>query len=113
MSNIMAGTYKISAIPLLYTRGTFEGKLQGASFTAVSPSDTKEWFTNNCGQFELEFSKLMPMPVARAMVAALMHGDEVELPGFYEEERFERGFIFEWPMAHFMTASQFAHQRIV
>jgi hypothetical protein len=107
----MTENYRISAIPLLYSRGTFQGKLQGASFTAVSPNDTKEWFTNNCGQFELEFSKIMPLPEARVLVASLMRGDEIELPGLYREAQFERGFIFEWPVAYSRSASQFAHQR--
>ena len=108
----MAGTYRISAIPMLYSRGNFAGKLQGASFTAVSPSDTREWFTNNCGQFELEFSKVMPLPIARILVASLKRGDEVELPGLYASRQFERGFIFEWPAADFLEPLRFAHERV-
>jgi hypothetical protein len=107
----MAGTYRIFAIPLLYSYGPFEGKLQGVSFTAVSPIDIKEWFANNCGQFELEFSKLMPLTTARNLTTSLMRGSEIELPALYEERQFEHGFIFEWPVAHDTSASQFAHQQ--
>ena len=110
MSYTMAGTYKIFAIPLLYAYGPFEGKLQGVSFTAVSPIDVKEWFANNCGQFELEFSKLMPLTTARGLVACLMRGCEIELPALYDQLQFEHGFLFEWPVAHHATPSQLAQQ---
>ena len=98
----MMGTYKISAAPLLYSKGEFKGKLNGVTFTAASAIDTKQWFANNCGQFETVFSRIMPSSLARLIVAALMHGDEVELPGIYEEEHFERGFLFEWSPVHFV-----------
>ena len=110
MSHTMAGTYRIAATPLLYSYGPFEGKLQGVSFTAVSPLDVKEWFANNCGQFEMEFSKLMPLTAARELVFLLMRGREIELPALYNEREFESGFIFEWPVAHNTSASQFAQQ---
>jgi hypothetical protein len=107
MSPIMEGTYKISAVPLRYSRGTFDGKLQGVNFTAVSPDDTKHWFANNCGHFELAFSRIMPSSLAKVMVTALMHGDEVEFPGLYEEEQFDRGFMFEWSPVHFVRPPEF------
>jgi hypothetical protein len=105
----MAGTYKISATPLIHSTGDFKGKLKGVSFTAVSPANTIEWFSNNCGQFELAFSRIMPRCLAQVIVASLMHGDDVELPGFYEESQFESGFIFEWSPVHFVVPPQFAH----
>ena len=80
MSQTMAGKYKISATPLLHTGGDFKGKLKGVSFTAVSPRRTHEWFSNNCGQFELTFSRIMPRSLAHVIVASLMHGDEVGVP---------------------------------
>jgi hypothetical protein len=100
MTLTMAELYKISATPLLHTTGDFKGKLKGVSFTAVSPSGAMEWFSSNCGQFELAFSKIMPINLARVMVAALMHGDDVELPGVYAKHEFEDGFVFEWPRVH-------------
>lgn len=98
----MTGMYKISAAPLLYPKGEFKGKLDGVTFTASSPIDSRQWFANNCGQFELAFSRIMPGSLARAIVAALMRGDEVELPGIYDEVHFERGFLFEWSPIHFV-----------
>ena len=92
----MAETYKISAVPVLHEQGDFKGKLKGVSFTAASGTDTKEWFAVNCGQFELVFSKVMPRKLAQVIVASLSQGDDVDLPGLYEEWQFERGFLFEW-----------------
>ncbi|MGA1982129.1 MAG: hypothetical protein ABSG84_06625 [Acidobacteriaceae bacterium] len=106
----MAGTYRISATPLLHSAGNFKGKLKGVSFTAASPTQTHEWFSNNCGQFELVFSRIMPASLARIIVASLMHGDDVEFPGLYEEEQFESGFLFEWSPVHFVRPPQFAHE---
>lgn len=112
MSQTMAGKYKISATPLLHTGGDFKGKLKGVSFTAVSPRDTHEWFSNNCGQFELTFSRIMPRSLAHVIVASLMHGDEVEFPGLYEESQFETGFIFEWLPMHFVVPPQFTSEPV-
>jgi hypothetical protein len=106
----MAGTYKISATPLLHTEGDFKGKLKGVSFTAASPSQTHEWFSNNCGQFELAFSRIMPAGAARIVVASLMHGDDVEFPGLYDDEQFEQGFLFEWSPVHFVVPPHYAHE---
>jgi len=106
----MAGSYRISATPLLHADGNFKGKLKGVSFTAASPLDTKEWFSNNCGQFELAFSRIMPASLARIIVASLMHGDDVEFPGLYNEEQFEQGFLFEWSPVHFVLPPRFAHE---
>jgi hypothetical protein len=109
----MAGTFKISAIPVLHSQGAFKGKLKGVSFTAVSPTNTVEWFANNCGQFELEFSKLMPRGLAHIIVAALLHGDDVELPGWYDGANFEHGFLFQWTPMHFADPTQYAHKYAV
>ena len=68
-----------------------------------------EWFSNNCGQFELAFSRIMPRSLAHVIVASLMHGDDVEFPGFYDESQFESGFIFEWTPVHLVVPPQFAH----
>ncbi|HEY4380951.1 MAG TPA: hypothetical protein VGN01_11435 [Acidobacteriaceae bacterium] len=106
----MAASYRISAAPLLHTQGDFNGKLKGVSFTAVSPTDTREWFANNCGQFELVFSKIMPRNLAQVIVASLMHGDDVELPGLYDEWQFERGFLFEWTPVYLVTPQPYARE---
>jgi hypothetical protein len=109
----MAGTYRISATPLLHTEGNFRGKLKGVSFIAASPKQTHEWYSNNCGQFELAFSKIMPLSLARVIVASLMHGDDVEFPGLYEEEAFEQGFLFEWSPMHLVVPPHFAHESAI
>jgi len=96
----MSGLYRISATPLLHSRGDFKGKLKGVSFMAASPTDTKEWFSNNCGQFELAFSRIMTRALAGLIVDALKHGDDVEFPGLYSEQDFDSGFLFEWPAVH-------------
>jgi hypothetical protein len=106
----MAGTYRISATPLLHAVGPFKGKLKGVSFTAASPAQTHEWYSNNCGQFELAFSKIMPASLARIIVASLMHGDDVEFPGLYQEAEFECGFLFEWSPVHLVVPPRLAHE---
>jgi hypothetical protein len=108
--SIMPGTYRISAVPVLHTGGAFKGKLKGVSFTAASANNTVEWFSNNCGHFELAFSRIMPRSMAQAVVVALMRGDDVELPGLYAMEEFARGFLFEWSPVHFVVPPQFAQE---
>ena len=98
----MAESYKISAIPLLYLEGPHQGRLNGVTFTAICESDKKEWFVINAGQFEEVFLRLMPRRIATIMVAALMEGDEIELPGLYRPEQFIRGFHYEWSGPHFV-----------
>jgi hypothetical protein len=98
----MADTYKISAAPLLFTAGEHKGRLNGVTFTATSATASREWFTINCGQFEDAFTKLMSRSRARTIVAALMEGDRMELPGLYSEDQFGRGFVYEWSPVHFV-----------
>ena len=100
MLNIMPGTYKITAVPTLFCEGKFAGQLKSVTFTAVSPTDTRQWPAKNCGQFETAFSKIMPRSVARGLVTALTRGATVELPGFYQENQFDQGFLFEWSPVH-------------
>ena len=102
MSNDMAGTYRIAAQPLLGTEGDFAGQLKGITFTATSATDTREWYTPNRSQFVAAFSKLMPRSLATVVVASLMHGDQIELPGLFREDQFESDFCFEWSPVHFL-----------
>jgi hypothetical protein len=103
----MPGTYRISAKPLLHSEGEYKGKLKRVIFTAASPAGTREWFANNCGQFETALSRIMPASVARVTLAALMQGNDVELPGMYKEEEFERGFLFEWSPVYLVVPPPF------
>ena len=108
----MAERYKLSAIPELFTEGEYEGKLRGATFTASSTTNGTEpivWFTRNRGQFESAFSKIMNSDLAEAIHAALLHGNQVEFPGLYEECQFARGFMFEWSPIYFVTPPIYAY----
>ena len=58
----------------------------------------------NCGQFEGAFTQLMPGSRAKAIVAALSDGEEIELPRLYQEEQFNRGFIYECSPVHFVLS---------
>ncbi|MGA1982128.1 MAG: hypothetical protein ABSG84_06620 [Acidobacteriaceae bacterium] len=98
----MADTYRIAAAPLLFTEGAHKGRLSGVTFTATSATDAREWFTINCGQFEDAFTRLMSRARARTIVAALMEGDRTEFPGFYTEDQFSGGFVYEWSPVHFV-----------
>jgi len=100
---MLGETYKISARPLLFSEGEHEGRLNGVTFTAASSTDTREWFAINCGQFEGAFIRLMPRSRAKTIVATLLEGEEIELPGLYQEEQFHRGFSFEWWPVHFIV----------
>lgn len=99
----MTGRYKISARPILD-----DGELVGVAFSADSPQDHREWQVRNCGQFPVVFARVMPANVAWLLITALKAGDEVELPGVFEEAQFERGFAFEWTPVHFVAPPQFA-----
>lgn len=102
----MAESYRISAVPLLFTEGDHTGRLNGVTFTATSATDMREWFTINCGQFEDGFTKLMRRSLAKVIVASLMEGDTVELPGTYLAEQFATGFVYEWSPVHFVRPLQ-------
>jgi hypothetical protein len=93
-------SYKISARPMLFCEGEHKGSLNGVTFTAASATDTRRWFAINCGQFEEAFIRLMPRSRAKAIVADLLEGEEIELPGLYREEQFDRGFCYEWSPVH-------------
>lgn len=105
MFDNMAGTYRIAAQPMLNTEGDFERKLKGITFIATSATDVRKWFAPDRGQFVSAFSKLMPRTLATLIVASLMHGDEVELPGLFREDQFEGDFRFQWSPVHFVVPS--------
>jgi hypothetical protein len=71
--------YRISAAPLFFSHGERQGQLKGIIFTARSADGTRQWFTGNHGQFEADFSKLMPRELAQERVTALLQGREVQL----------------------------------
>ena len=98
----MIGTYKLSATPSLITEGQFEGELKGVWFAAVSPTDSKQWFAVNCGQFERAFGKLVPHRLAAEIVATLMRGDNIEFPDLYQEGQLGGGFHYEWSPVYFV-----------
>ena len=90
----MSETYALAATPLLFPHGEFEGKLKGVTFTATSPADIKQWFAVNCGQFEQAFARLVPATLAQEMIAELIRGDNLAVPGLYLERQFNSGFIY-------------------
>ena len=104
----MTETYKIAAVPSLYTEGEHQGKLRGVTFTATSTSDTMQWFSKNCGQFEAAFSKIVAPSLATLIAVSLRQGDQVEFPGRYREEQFAQGFMFEWSPVYLVSPPQFA-----
>jgi hypothetical protein len=101
----MAETYIIAAAPMLFTEGQHSGRLNGVTFTATSATGKIEWFTIDCGHFEDAFTRLMTRGRARALVAALMEGDTIQLPGQYTEDQFERRFNYEWKAPHFVRSA--------
>jgi hypothetical protein len=85
-----------------------DGMLAGVTFAAESAGARHEWYTRNCGQFAAVFARVMPAEVARLLVASLKAGDQVEFPGRYNEEEFDRRFAFEWSPVHFLRPPVFA-----
>lgn len=98
----MTEMYKLSATPSLITDGEFEGELKGIWFLATSPTDSKQWFAINCGQFAEAFSKLVSHRRAAEIVAALTQGDNIEFPGLYREQQLDGGFHNEWSPLYFV-----------
>lgn len=92
----MAELFRITAVPTLYNQGEYAGKLKSVTFTAVSATETRQWFARNCGQFESAFTRIMPAAEASALVAALLRGEAAELPGAYQKHQFDSGFLYEW-----------------
>jgi hypothetical protein len=90
----MPETYKLTATPSLFPKGEFEGELKGVTFTATSPSNIRRWFTINCGQFEDSFSKLVPAKLVDEMIVTLIHGDNIDFPGRYQDDQFDGGFAY-------------------
>jgi hypothetical protein len=88
---------------MLFSGGEHKGSLNGVTFIAASSTHTRKWFAINCGQFEGAFTQLMPRTRARVIVAALLEGQEIELPGLYLEEQFNRGFCYEWSPVHWVS----------
>jgi hypothetical protein len=90
----MKETYTLTATPFLFPEGEFEGELNGVTFTATSPTNTKRWFTVNCGQFGNSFANLVPRELAEEITASLTRGDEVDFPGTYENQQLKGGFDY-------------------
>jgi hypothetical protein len=107
----MAATFRITAIPSLYTQGEHQGKLRGVTFTASSPFDTREWFSKNCGQFQEAFARIVDPGMATIIASSLAHGDAAEFPGLFAEHQFDRGFMLEWSPIYFVSPPRFAFER--
>jgi hypothetical protein len=104
----MSEKYSITAKPVLYAEGEYQGKLKGITFVASHPSDTREWFTKNCGHFEHAFTRLLPPDQATSILHSLTHGQEVTFPGDYEVHQFADGFMFEWTPLYFVHPPRLA-----
>jgi hypothetical protein len=93
----MVETYTLAAKPFLVRDGKFKGELQSVAFFATSPTETIQWFVINCGQFEQAFGELISANSAADILDSLSRGEEVEFPGLYQREQFDRGFHFSQP----------------
>jgi hypothetical protein len=90
----MVETFKLSATPFFFSQGKFKGMMRNVTFIAESPTHTKRWFAANFGHFERAFSMLVPLDVAKEMVASLGRGEDIEFPGLYEKKQFDYGFTY-------------------
>ena len=99
----MNAEYELLATPYVITEGRYKGQLKGILFLAVSPTDKMQWFSVNCGQFEVAFRGLLSHSKLAAVVESLMRGEEVVFPRRYRREQFDGGFHFAWrqPNARF------------
>ncbi len=103
-------TYRLTAVPTLFTEGQYKGKLKGVTFTATSHDDTRRWFTKNFGQFEAEFSKLLCSRMAKVLADALTRGSAVEFPDVFQEHQFASGFMFEWSPVGLVSPPDLAYK---
>jgi hypothetical protein len=90
----MSEKYSITAKPVLYAEGEYQGKLKG--------------ITKNCGHFEHAFTRLLPPDQATSILHSLTHGQEVTFPGDYEVHQFADGFMFEWTPLYFVHPPRLA-----
>ncbi|SRR5258708_7970695 len=88
-------TYTLTATPSIFLEGQFIGKMKNVTFVARCSTDTQQWLTVNCGQFEKAFVKIMSPGDAKSLVAALIRGEDIEFPGLFMEQQFVSHFVYE------------------
>lgn len=91
----MSRTYTLVAIPGLLMDPEHKGQLGFVTFRAIcTKTDTakEQWFVTNTELLEERFAKLVPIDIARELVARLRQGHQVTVPGFYAFDEVRHNF---------------------
>ena len=86
--------FAITAEPVFKTDGPTRGYLDGVIFTAQAPKALHKWLTPNNGNFIADFSALIPMEKAIAILHDLHEGKTVTVPGTFRIDQLKDRFGF-------------------
>ena len=86
--------FALAAEPVFKTEGPTQGYLDGVIFTAQAPKALHKWLTPNNGNFIADFSALIPMEKAIAILHDLHEGKTVTVPGSFRIDQLKDRFGF-------------------
>ncbi len=86
--------FTLTAQPVFKTEGPTQGYLDGVIFTAQAPKALHKWLTPNNGNFIADFSALIPMEKAIAILHDLHEGNTVTVPGRFRIDQLRDRFGF-------------------
>lgn len=86
--------FALTAEPVFKTDGPTRGYLDGVIFTAQAPNALHKWLTPNQGNFIADFSELIPMKKAIAILHDLHAGKTVTVPGRFRIDQLRDRFGF-------------------
>jgi hypothetical protein len=86
--------FALTAEPVFKTDGPTQGFLDGVIFTAQAPNALHKWLTPNQGNFIADFSELIPMKKAVAILHDLHSGKTVAVPGRFRIDQLRDRFGF-------------------
>jgi hypothetical protein len=86
--------FTLTAEPVFKTEGPTQGYLDGVIFTAQAPKALHKWLTPNNGNFIADFSALIPMENAIAILHDLHAGKTVTVPGHFRIDQLKDRFGF-------------------
>lgn len=86
--------FALTAEPVFKTEGPTQGYLDGVIFTAQASKALHKWHTSNNGNFIADFSALLPMEKAIAILHDLHSGKTVTVPGAFRLDQLRDRFGF-------------------
>jgi hypothetical protein len=83
----MAGTFALTAIPLVLPDGEHKGHLEYVTFIATDGGYTKKWTATNTGTFAEDFARIVPPGNAQSIIERLQKGKTVLFTGLFALEQ--------------------------